>query len=86
MIEIVLGVAVFTTLVLGMVGLILLARSRLVAAGDADVVINDETTLRVPIGSKLLKASCTSTTRPSSSRGFAMPARQNAIRAALRVA
>ena len=33
-----------------------------------------------------MKASCTSTTRPASSRGFAIPARQYAILAAWRVA
>ncbi len=56
MIEIYLGVAVFTAIVLSLVCLILLARSGLVATGDVLILINEDTekSLTVSAGSKLL--------------------------------
>lgn len=54
--EIILGVALFTGIVLMLVFLILGAKSRLVASGSVDVVINDEKTIHAPVGSKLLGA------------------------------
>jgi Na+-transporting NADH:ubiquinone oxidoreductase subunit F len=54
MFEIVLGVSMFTAIVLALVVLILIARSKLVASGDVDILVNDQKTLTVPAGGKLL--------------------------------
>ncbi len=54
--EIILGVLLFTAIVIALVFVILGARSRLVATGNVDVVINDEKTIQAPVGSKLLGA------------------------------
>jgi Na+-transporting NADH:ubiquinone oxidoreductase subunit F len=56
MIEIYLGVAGFTTIVLGLVVIILLARSKLVVTGDVRILINDDPgkAITVPAGGKLL--------------------------------
>ncbi len=54
--EIILGVFLFTAIVIALVFVILGARSRLVATGNVDVVINDEKTIQAPVGSKLLGA------------------------------
>ncbi|HSS63779.1 MAG TPA: NADH:ubiquinone reductase (Na(+)-transporting) subunit F [Gammaproteobacteria bacterium] len=54
--EIVLGVLLFTAIVIALVFVILGARSRLVATGNVDIVINDEKTIKAPVGSKLLGA------------------------------
>ncbi len=51
---ILLGVAMFTVTVLFLVAVILAARARLVASGDVDIEINEESTLSVPAGDKLL--------------------------------
>ena len=56
MLEISLGVLLFTGIVLALVGVILLARSRLVPSGDIDILINDERTITSPSGVKLLTA------------------------------
>ena len=56
MLEIVLGVTFFTLIILLLVGVILLAKSRLVAVGNVDILINDEKTVQAPVGSKLLAA------------------------------
>ena len=56
MLEIVFGVGFFTAVVMLLVGVILAARSRLVATGDVDIVINDEKTIQVGAGGKLLGA------------------------------
>ena len=56
MFEIQLGVIVFTTIVLALVGVILLARSRLVASGNVNITINDQKTIATPVGGKLLGA------------------------------
>lgn len=54
--EIILGVVMFTLIVLVLSGLILLARSKLVNAGDVIIEINDEADkqIRAPAGDKLL--------------------------------
>ncbi len=52
----VLGVTLFTGIILALVALILFARSKLVASGTVDVLINDERTIKAPVGSKLLAA------------------------------
>lgn len=53
---ILLGVGMFTIIVLMLVAIILIARSRLVTAGQARIVINDDPdhSISVPVGSKLL--------------------------------
>ncbi|MEA3413839.1 MAG: NADH:ubiquinone reductase (Na(+)-transporting) subunit F [Pseudomonadota bacterium] len=56
MTEIALGVFMFTAIVLTLVGVILLARSRLVASGTVSVLVNGEKTFRIPVGGKLLDA------------------------------
>jgi Na+-transporting NADH:ubiquinone oxidoreductase subunit F len=56
MLEIGLGVALFTAIVLALVLVILLARSRLVATGVADVTVNTTRKLKIPVGEKLLTA------------------------------
>lgn len=52
--QIVLGVIFFTVIVLALVGVILAAKSRLVASGDVEITINDEKKIKVPTGGKLL--------------------------------
>lgn len=52
---IVFGVGMFTVIVLLLVMLILLARSRLVSTGDVNILINGEKTITVPAGGKLLQ-------------------------------
>ncbi len=54
--EIILGVLLFTAIVIALVFVILGARSRLVATGNVDIVINDERTVHARVGSKLLGA------------------------------
>lgn len=56
MLEIFLGVFMFTLVILLLVGLILFARSKLVASGDIDIFINEEKTIHVRVGQKLLNA------------------------------
>ncbi|MDO6460788.1 NADH:ubiquinone reductase (Na(+)-transporting) subunit F [Granulosicoccaceae sp. 1_MG-2023] len=56
MTEIVLGVVLFTAVVLALVALILFARSQLVATGNVNILVNGERTLQAPVGSKLLGA------------------------------
>ena len=56
MLEIILGVIFFTFIVVALVFVILGAKSKLVAEGGVDILINDEKTIHVPIGSKLLTA------------------------------
>ncbi len=54
MTEIILGVTLFTAIVLALVGIILAARSRLVASGHVSIEVNGERTIDVPVGGKLL--------------------------------
>jgi len=56
MLEIILGVFFFTAIVVALVFVILGAKSKLVAEGNVEVLINGEKTIHVPIGSKLLTA------------------------------
>jgi len=53
--EVILGVGLFTAVVLILVFVILMARSRLVAVGSVNVVVNDELELGIPVGSKLMQ-------------------------------
>jgi len=57
-VDILVGVGSFTAIVLALVGVILLARSMLVATGDVTITINNdpEKAIRVPVGGKLLNA------------------------------
>ncbi len=52
--EIYLGVGMFTAIVLTLVAVILIARSKLVTSGDVSIEINGERTITVPAGGKLL--------------------------------
>lgn len=56
MLEIILGVTFFTVIVIALVFVILGAKSKLVATGNVEILINDEKRIHVPIGSKLLTA------------------------------
>jgi len=53
--EIVLGVVMFTVIVLALVAVILSARSKLVNSGDITIDINGEKTITVPAGGKLMQ-------------------------------
>jgi len=54
MLEIALGVSFFSAIVLSLVVIILLARSRLVASGNVTIRINGEKEISAPVGGKLL--------------------------------
>jgi Na+-transporting NADH:ubiquinone oxidoreductase subunit F len=56
MTEIVLGVGMFTVIILVLVALILLARARLVPCGKVTIAINGEREVASPVGHKLLMA------------------------------
>jgi Na+-transporting NADH:ubiquinone oxidoreductase subunit F len=56
MLEILLGVIFFTIIVIALVFIIIGAKSKLVASGDIEIVVNGEKTIQVPAGSKLLTA------------------------------
>ena len=58
MLEIFLGVLMFTAIVLILVLGILAARAKLVASGDVAITVNDQKTIEVPAGGKLLGALC----------------------------
>ena len=51
----VLGITLFTMIVLSLVTVIIFARSKLVATGDVNITINGEKTITVPAGGKLLQ-------------------------------
>jgi Na+-transporting NADH:ubiquinone oxidoreductase subunit F len=51
-----LGVLLFTLIVLTLVFIILAARSRLVATGQVNILVNDEKEVLAPVGTKLLSA------------------------------
>lgn len=54
-IEIVLGVVMFTVIVLALVAVILGARAKLVASGDVTILVNNEKKIVTPAGGKLLQ-------------------------------
>ena len=56
MLEVLLGVVMFTVVVLALVILILVAKARLVASGNVSITVNDQKTIQVPTGGKLLGA------------------------------
>ena len=49
-----LGVLMFTGVILALVAVLTVAKNKLVAGGDVNVIINDEKTLKVPAGGTLL--------------------------------
>ena len=55
----VLGITLFTMIVLSLVTVIIFARSKLVATGDVNITINGEKTITVPAGGKLLQTLAT---------------------------
>ena len=52
----ILGVTLFTAIILALVAVILFARSKLVSSGAVEILINDERTIKAPAGTKLLAA------------------------------
>ena len=56
MLEILLGIIIFTAFVIALVFVIIGAKSKLVAEGDVEILINNEKNIHVPVGSKLLTA------------------------------
>ena len=54
--EVGLGVVLFTLIVLVLVFVILVARSKLVSEGSITLTINDDKSLDVPVGGKLMNA------------------------------
>ncbi|KAF3977545.1 MAG: NADH:ubiquinone reductase (Na(+)-transporting) subunit F [Methylococcales symbiont of Iophon sp. n. MRB-2018] len=56
MLEIALGVVVFTIIVIALVFVIIGAKSKLVTSGDVEILINNEKKIHVPVGVKLLTA------------------------------
>lgn len=55
MTTLVLGIMLFTMIVLALVSIIMMARSQLVSTGNVNITINGEKTLAVPAGGKLLQ-------------------------------
>jgi Na+-transporting NADH:ubiquinone oxidoreductase subunit F len=51
----VLGITLFTMIVLSLVTVIIFAKSKLVSSGDVNIIINGEKTITVPAGGKLLQ-------------------------------
>jgi Na+-transporting NADH:ubiquinone oxidoreductase subunit F len=56
MLEILLGIIIFTVIVIALVFVIIGAKSQLVASGDIEILINDEKKIHIPVGGKLLTA------------------------------
>lgn len=54
--EIILGVVLFTLIIMALVFIILSAKSKLVASGDVEILINEEKTIKAKPGTKLLGA------------------------------
>jgi Na+-transporting NADH:ubiquinone oxidoreductase subunit F len=52
---IILGVMMFTVIVISLVAIILMARTRLVASGNVTIIVNGEKEISVPAGGKLLQ-------------------------------
>jgi len=55
LLEVLLGVGLFTTIILLLVFVILIARSKLVTSGSVTVTVNDELELKIPVGGKLMQ-------------------------------
>ena len=55
-IEILFGVVMFTGIVIALVAIILVAKSKLVASGNVTITVNEQKQIEVPVGGKLLNA------------------------------
>jgi len=55
LLEVLLGVGLFTAVVLILVFVILVARSKLVSTGNIKIMVNDELELAIPVGGKLMQ-------------------------------
>jgi len=55
LLEVLLGVGLFTAVVLILVFVILVARSKLVSTGNVKIMVNDELELAIPVGGKLMQ-------------------------------
>ena len=55
LLEVLLGVGLFTAIVLILVFVILVARSKLVSTGNVKIMVNDELELAIPVGGKLMQ-------------------------------
>ena len=55
LLEVVLGVGLFTAIILSLVFIILAARSKLVSSGTVTVTVNEERALEIPVGAKLMQ-------------------------------
>ena len=53
--EVLLGVGLFTAIILSLVLVILVARNHLVASGEVDVTVNEDRHLHMPVGVKLMQ-------------------------------
>ena len=53
--EVVLGIVLFTAIVLVLVFVILVARSKLVSTGSVTVLVNNDRELKIPVGTRLLQ-------------------------------
>jgi Na+-transporting NADH:ubiquinone oxidoreductase subunit F len=53
--QVVLGMSLFTAIILVLVFVILAARSRLVSSGNVSVIVNEDKELKMPVGIKLLQ-------------------------------
>jgi Na+-transporting NADH:ubiquinone oxidoreductase subunit F len=53
--EVLLGVGLFTAIVLILVFVILAARSKLVSTGNVNITVNGELELAIPVGGKLMQ-------------------------------
>ena len=56
MLEMIIGIGLFTAIIIALVVIILAAKSQLVTSGSVSVVVNDERTVEIPVGIKLLAA------------------------------
>ena len=54
-VEVLLGVGLFTAIIVALVLVILAARARLVASGEVDIIVNDDRELHLPVGVKLMQ-------------------------------
>ena len=54
-VEVLLGVGLFTAIIVALVLLILTARTHLVASGEVDIIVNDDRELHMPVGVKLMQ-------------------------------
>ena len=73
-----LGVVMFTVVILALVAVLMVARGKLVAAGEVELVINDDKVVKVPSGGTLLN------TLANNKISFRPPAAARAVAASAR--